>query len=109
LTFRFTFNKKQETLVRLSSWDLVKNIMTDLTSNVASNITLISLASLAVVFILIALAWKGFENRFIPLSGGEKKLLFKTVLIPMVPRNATAQCLSIAKHQRLQRLSEIGR
>jgi len=46
LTFRFTFNKKQETLVRLSSWDLVKNIMTDLTSNVASNITLISLGSI---------------------------------------------------------------
>jgi len=59
--------------------------MTDVTSNVASNITLISLALLAVVFILIALAWKGFENRFISLSSDEKKLLGKTVLIPLVP------------------------
>jgi uncharacterized membrane protein len=54
-------------------------------TDIATNITIISLALLAVVFILIALAWKGFENRFIRLSSDDKKLLGSTVLIPLVP------------------------
>ena len=59
--------------------------MTDITYNMASNITLISLAMLAVVFILIALVWKGFEERFIALSYDERKSLGKNVLIQLIP------------------------
>jgi uncharacterized membrane protein len=38
-----------------------------------------------VVFILIALVWKGFEEKFIALSTNERKSMSKNVLIQLIP------------------------
>ena len=59
--------------------------MTETIRNIATDINVISLALLAVVFILIALVWKGFEKMFTSLSMDERKSLSKNVLIFLLP------------------------
>jgi hypothetical protein len=58
--------------------------------SIASDVALISIALIAANFVLMALAWKGFEPRVLPLSHPQRKELFKGVLISLIPLSPLA-------------------
>lgn len=52
---------------------------------IASDVTVISIALLAVAFILIATSWKGFEKRFLQLDADERKELLNRCFASVIP------------------------
>jgi hypothetical protein len=60
--------------------------MTDPTvRQIASDITLIAIALLAVTFVLLSLTWKGFLQRWLKMPSEQRKPLVKTSFILMIP------------------------
>jgi len=56
----------------------------DVMREIASNVTIISLALLAVAFILMSLSWKGFEDKFRSMRRDERRELLKSSLLPLL-------------------------
>ncbi len=52
---------------------------------IAADISVISIALLGVSFILIALAWKGFNESFILLPRDERRQVMKAYSFPLIP------------------------
>lgn len=52
---------------------------------IAADISIISIALLGVTFILVALAWKGFNESFTLLPRDERKMVIKVYFYPLIP------------------------
>lgn len=62
---------------------------------IASDIVVISIALLGVTFILIALAWKGFEPRFAVLTRDQRRAILRILLVTNIPTLAPMAIVTV--------------
>ena len=63
----------------------VEQMTENITRDIAVLVSVISIALLGVTFVLISLAWKGFESRFTSLPRSERRELVKRCFISITP------------------------